>query len=200
MLNFPTYSFFWFLLPFGIVGFIGTIYCIYEWKNHKDYEDQDYLKLVIASIVAPIFLLVGTFATIAEFISIYEFRSIDITTVNKLEIIESKDEYKSDEKRLVTVDDANVIQKMLKSLQNCQSYSRNHEHFQNGYKMKLGFSDEKLNGDYYFSVYRESSANKNRAVVIPHYYKDKNLNLGEFICPEFQELVKTHIEPLFQTK
>jgi hypothetical protein len=188
------------LLVFAFVGIVGTIYFAYEWRNHKDYEDKDYLQLALGSIVCSIFLLAGTIGSISEFISIYKFRNIDIATVKAFQIVQSKGEYKPDGKTIITFNDVAIIKEMLKSLQNCQSYSRNHESFEDGYKIKFVFTDEKLDGDFYLSVYTKSSANDVRAIVIPHYYKDKNLNLGEFICPEFQELVKNHIAPQFLVK
>ncbi len=65
---------------------------------------------------------------------------------------------------------------------------------------QLIFADENMGKDFYISVYRKSNNKEGKSVVIPHYYENKNLNLGEYSCPAFQDWVSKNIDPIFQDK
>lgn len=186
------------LLPIFIVFGLFIAFTSIHSLIENNEEDKEYFRFVLGSFVGSIFFLAGTVFFIGSFWSTYNFRNINISQVKGLRVIKSVDEYKNDNSNFVTLEDSQSIQTALKSLNNCSETSRNHESYQDGYKFQIIFADENAEKDLYISVYRKSNNSKGKAVVIPHYYENKNLNLGEYSCPDFQNWVKTNIDPLFQ--
>ena len=196
MLGIPSYPI---LLPvFAVVGFIVASTSIYTLTKGNEEDDKDGFRLLMLTFVGFIFLLVGTIGSIATVWSVYNFRTMNFSQVKAFRVIKAEDEYKNDNSNFVYYDDAASIQNILMSLKNCSETSRNHESYQDGYKFQIIFTDESLEKDFYISVYRKSSVKKGKSVVIPHYYENKNLNLGEYSCPTFQDWVRTNIDPLFE--
>ena len=198
MMEFPFYSSAWFLLVFVAFGLISTLIVIYEWRKAEEKEAKDKFALLLGSFIAPIFLLFGLLTSFWTFKAIHSFRNIDVSQVKGLKIIKSIDEYDRDNSLQITINDTNSIQAALKSLKNCRETYRNHASYQDGYKLKFLFIDEVSDPEYYISVYRKSNNKEGKSVVIPHFYENKNLNLGEYDCPQFQAWVRNNIDPLFE--
>lgn len=200
MLKFPFYTFGLFLFLFVIVGLIATITSTYSFIKGNHYGERDEFRNGIAFFAGLIFLLCGSIALVGNYWSTYNFRNINISQIKALKVIKSEDEYKNDNSKFVIYDDAASIQNILMSLKTCSETSRNHESYQDGYKFQIIFADESLEKDFYISVYRKSNNKEGKSVVIPHYYENKNLNLGEYGCSTFQDWVINNIDPLFQNK
>lgn len=197
MIGIPSYPV---LLPvFAIFGFLVVSTSIYSLIKDEAAE-KEYIRLAMASLAGSLFLLVGTIGSIGSIWSTYNFRNIDISQVTGLRVIKSEDEYKNDNSKFVVFDDAQSVQKVLQSLENCFRTNRNHESYQDGYKFQIIFAGENSEKDLYISVYRKSNNKTEKSVTIPHYYENKNLNLGEYNCPAFQDWVNTNINPLFTDK
>ena len=189
---------FWLSLGLTFLGFIGVLYCLYFWLYDEKNNDSDLFKSILATLISPIFFFGGIFFLISYLNQINSFRQINISDVSEFRIIESKSALEPDGKRQIIFSDQSVIQTFLQSLQNCKEFSPNHETFENGYNINLIFQNNKYGKDYYISVYKNSTAKNGRNTVTPHFGIESNLNLGNYDCPEFQNLTKTHIDPLFQ--
>ena len=202
MLEFPSYSFLGFL-PFAILGLICasfSIHFFYEWTKGAVKETSDNFGFLGLSLAGTVFLLVGIFGPYFNIKETYKFRNIDISQVSGFKVIKSDDEYSPDNSKQITINDAQAAQGILKSLKECYSISRNHETYQVGYKIKLLFEDKNLDQDFFISVYRLSNKINEKFVLMPHIGENRNLNLGEYGCPSFQEWVSKNIDPLFQNK
>lgn len=200
MLKFPFYTFSLFLLFVAIFGLVVTCISVYQLIKGNDKDERFTFRNGMGVFVGIIFLLCGSIFSVGNIWSTYNFRNINISQVKAFKVIKSEDEYKNDNSNFVYYDNTESIQNVLASLKNCYEISRNHESYQDGYKFQIIFADESLEKDFYISVYRKSNNKEGKSVVIPHYYINKNLNLGEFGCPTFQDWVKTNIDPLFQNK
>lgn len=197
MLKFPFYTFGSFLLLVAIVGIIISTISIYHLIKGNKEGDYDTFRNIMGAFVGTIFFLSGSIFSIGNIWSTHDFRSINISQIKAFKVIKSEDEHKINNSKFIIYDDAQSIQNILGSLKNCSETSRNHESYQDGYKLQIIFSDENLEKDFYISVYRKSNNKTGKSVVIPHYYENKNLNLGEYSCSAFQDWIKTNIDPLF---
>ncbi len=200
MLSIPFYSFGSFILLFAVVGAVILTFSIHQLIKGDKEEPMDWLRIVLGILGGIIFLLCGSIFSIGNIWSTYNFRNIDISQVKSLRVIKSEDENKNDNSNFVYFENTDSIQKGLKNLNNCIALYRNHESFQDGYKLQIIFFDENIEKDFYISVYRKNNFEEEKGVVIPHYYEDKNINLGDFSCPDFQDWVTTNIDPLFLKK
>ncbi len=198
MLSFPFYTFGLLGLLFSAVGIALLATSIYQLIKGED--DKDIFRTIMFIFGGSVFFLVGSAFSIGNFWSTYSFRNINISQVKRVRVIKSEDEYKNDNSNFVFYENTESIQKALATLKNCSATSRNHESYQDGYKFQIIFADESLGKDFYISVYRKSNNKEGKNVVIPHYYENKNLNLGEFSCPEFQDWIQKNIDPIFQNK
>ena len=200
MLEFPSYSFLGCLLPFAILGFVFISISIHEWIKGDEKEAKGKFRLLMNLFGGVVFLLFGIFASYFNSKETYKFRNIDISQVSGFRIIKSIDEYSADNPQQITITDKQAVQDVLKSLKECYSISRNHESYQDGYKIKLIFEDKSLDKDFFISVYRISNKTNEKFVLMPHVGENRNLNLGEYGCPTFQDWVRKNIDPLFQNK
>lgn len=201
MLGFPFYSSFEFSMLFAVFGFFIASLSIYQLvKRNDNGEDKGVFRSGIGALGGTIFFLIGAIFSFADFKQTFSLRNIDISQVSGFKVIKSSNENNSNNTQSIVINDAENVQKALQSLKNCYETSRNEESYQDGYKLKILFFDENLGGDYYISVYRKSNNNEGKSVVIPHFYENKNLDLGEYGCPAFQDWVRTNIDPLFQQK
>lgn len=200
MLNFPFYSFGYSILFPVFIGIIILSVSIYQlFKGNKEGE-KEYFNNSIGILAGTVFLLCGAFFSIGNLWSTYNFRNIDISKVKGFKIAKSADEYSQTKSHFIIFDNAQQIQEALKSLKNCGSIQPDHEHFENGYKLQLLFTDENFGNDYFISVYKRTNRSANKSAVIPHFFQERNLNLGEYDCPAFQDWVSKFIDPLFQEK
>lgn len=199
MLRFPFYTFGLFLLLFVIVGAFVLTTSIYQLIKGNDEGEREAFRNGMGVFAGFIFLLCGSIFSVGNIWSTYNFRNIDISQVKGLRVIKSEDENKNTNSNFVLYENVESIQNALTILKNCSETSRNHESYQDGYKFQIIFADENLEKDFYISVYRKSNNKGGKNVVIPHYYENKNLNLGEFSCPTFQDWVRQNIDPLFQS-
>lgn len=198
MLGIPSYPI---LLPlFAVFGFFAASTSIYSLIKGDEEESKEIFRFVMLTIVGTIFFLFGTIFSIGTFWSAYNFRSINISKVKEFRVIKSDDEYKNNNSNYVIFADTQSVQKALENFKNCSETFRDHESYQDGYKFQIIFADENASKDLYISVYRKNNNKQGKAVVIPHYYENKNLNLGEYSCPAFQDWVKANIDPLFQNE
>lgn len=198
MLDFPSYSFFLIIAIVMLIGgLIGTMQCFYKWLT-RHYSEDDF-KLLFASFGFLLLSLFGGWAFYAGFVDTYKFRNIDISKVSAFEIVESRTESSSKGEEVKTFQNTEIIREMLKSLQNCEEFTPNHESFKDGYKIKMmidDFYDENL----FISVYKKSNANNGKTSLMPHRSDFGNVNLGNYNCPKFQDLVRKNIDPLFRSK
>lgn len=200
MLGFPFYTFGTFLLLFAVIGIAALSQGLYQLIKGSNKEEKEIFRSVMAILVGTIFFLVGSIFSIGIFWSTYKFRNINLSQVKGFRVIKYVDEYNKYNSRSITYENSQAVQDALRTLKNCSSTSRNHETYQDGYKLQIIFTDENVGQDLNLSVYRKSNNTSRKSVVIPHYYEIKNLNLGEFNCPEFQDWVRKNIDPLFQNK
>lgn len=199
VLNFPSYSFSLIIFVCLLIGgLIGSTLCFGKWlKRH--HTDDDF-KLFAASFGLLLISLLGGFGFYAIFVDTYKFRNIDFSKVSEFEIVESKSEYSPNGQRIEKFQDAKIIREMLESLQKCESFTPNHESFQDGYKIKLIFEDGISNEDFFISVYKRSNTNSGRTSLMPHVSDNRGVNLGNYKCNTFEDLVSKNIDPLFQNK
>jgi len=197
MIDIPSYPIF---TPLSaIFVFLAVSTSIYSFVKENEGE-KEYFKLSVVTVVGIFIFLIVTIFSVSAIWSTYSLRNIDIAKVKGFRVIKSDEEYKNDNSKFVFFDDTQAVQKALQSLRNCSETSRNHESYQDGYKFQIIFADENSEKDLYISVYRKSNNKEGKSVVIPHYYENKNLNLGEYNCPAFQDWVIKNIDPLFQNK
>ncbi len=200
MLEFPFYSFGFLNIAFVIGGSLLLIQSLYQIFSGKDDEEEVSFRSILGVLGGILLLIVGLLVGIGFSWSTYNFRNIDISQVKGFRVIKSADEYSTNNSTFIFFEDTHAAQEALKTLKSCYSTSRNHESYQDGYKLQIIFSDETLEHDLYLSIFRKSNNKSNKSVVIPHYYINKNLNLGEYNCPDFQNWVQKNINPLFQDK
>jgi len=153
---------------------------------------------LISSAVFFLFLLVGSFFGSLDFYHTYKFRNIDVNNVSGFKVFRSEKENDLNNQNSVEINDKIIIENMLNSLKNCQKFNPEKSYFVDGYKINLIFKDVTYGNDFFISVYRKSSLNNSKNSVMPHKTSFRSVNLGDYNCPEFQNLVLKHIDPLFK--
>ncbi len=120
-------------------------------------------------------------------------RNIEIENINGLEIEKINSENDDNILGLTEIYNKSVIDEGLKKLSNSKSYSRNHEHFIDGYRMQLIINN--IRSGIYINAYRKSSKMGNVDVVTTFF---KNGIMGKsYQNKQFLEWVKKEIDPLF---
>ena len=187
------------MLGFICIGSLATAMGVYFWfyEDRSNADSDDHFRMMGAILVGPLFLLIGIFFSIYIPYQTYQFRSVKIADVSEFVIVTTEDEYSPDGEIKIKFDNKTKIHEMLKSLDECKEFSPNHESFEDGYKVKLVFDDNKYRDDLYISVYKRSSAKNGKTSVMAHIGEENNLNLGNYSCPKFQELIVKNIDPLF---
>lgn len=199
MLNFPSYSFFLLIALVMLVGgLVGAMRCFYKWLT-RHYSEDDF-KLLFASFGFSLLSLFGGWAFYAGFVDTYKFRNIDISKVSEFEIVESEKENSLNGEQVKKLQDRKIIKEMLESLQNCKEFTPNHEWFRDGYKIRIVIDNDSNNKDLFISVYKRNNKGNEKKSLMPHRSDFRNVNLGNYDCAKFQDLVAKNIDPLFQSR
>lgn len=203
MLEFPQYNFSpIFSLIFIIFCVIYSFYSFFRHTNSEFYKEVDagssVFKPIFFGFIALIFLSCGFFSSIPNNLLIYKFRNIEISEISGFEITKLDGEFETiKSNKTIKFENSEIAQKMLKSLNNCESFQRNHESLSNGFRLKLLFKNENIYQNFYFSIILAGNATSKSAVLIPHSESLHTLYLGEFTCKEFEDSLKQYIQPLF---
>lgn len=162
-------------------------------------EKQSYTSLQagLVTLVALAFTLGGGLSTVFASAGKHQFRKLPIDQLKAVDVYKATDEYHVDQSRKIRIENTGgrVLQG-LSFVQKCSGQSRQHEHFEDGYVLHLLFDDPSLS-DYYISAFRKSSSGKDKTIVLAQRELVRNLNLGEYNCPAFQEWIAQNIDPLF---
>lgn len=213
-LNWPFYDLDLLLLTLMFVGgLVAAIFAIRMWKSiikqrrlppdtlfhtsPQQKESYSSFQAGCVTLAAFVFTLAGGLSTVLITVGKYQFRKLPTETIEAIEVFQADDESNVNRSKIVRIENTDgKIVFGLQLLKKCGSQSRNHEHFENGYVIRLVFDDQKLN-DFYISAFRRSSSGKEKSIVLAQRESVRNLNLGEYECPEFQEWLKDTIDPLF---
>lgn len=151
----------------------------------------------MVTFAAIVFTLVGGLAAVYTSAGKFQFRSLPLEKLVAIEVYRAADEYSVDRSQTVRIEnqDGRLLEG-LDLLKKCGARNRDHEHFEDGYVLRRVFDDPNL-VNYYVSVFRTSSTRANKTVVMPQRSHVRDLNLGEYSCPAFQDWVRTNIDPLF---
>ncbi|MBS1796498.1 MAG: hypothetical protein JSS81_21795 [Acidobacteria bacterium] len=185
---------------FVLLGLAAFFFGLLDFSKSGKRYGISYLRPVIGMVVGMAFLGTGLYFSAGSFRQTYGFRNIPVGRVRGFRVFGSKSESEPGDSNFVVYDNPEKTQAALLTLKNCREIRRNHEHFEDGYKLQLLITGEPAESDYFLSVYRISSARSGKQVVMPHLGPNKNLNLGDYECPEFQSFVRENIDPLFQPK
>jgi len=162
-------------------------------------EEENYTSFQagFVTLAAVVFILAGGLITVFTSAGKYQFRALPIDSLRAIEVNRATDEFNVDKSRTIRIE--NIDSKLsagLKLLEKCGSQSREHEHFENGYVLHLIFDGPDFD-NYYISVFRKSSSGRDKGIVIAQREPVRNLNLGEYSCPSFQDWIRQTIDPLF---
>lgn len=154
----------------------------------------------MVTLAAVVFTLAGGLTTIFVSAGKYQFRTLPLDKLQSIDVYKASDEYHVDKSRAIRIENTSgQVLAGVKLLEKCSSQNRNHEHFENGYVLRLVFDDPTLS-DYYISAFRRSSSGLDKNLVLAQREPVRNLNLGEYSCPSFQDWVRVNIDPLFTDK
>lgn len=200
MLEFPPYISLSDLLCFGVFvfGFAGCIQAFFDWKglrsrwrassDPEETREKESLQLILMTIIAPIFVVFGLLAFVLDNWETYQYRNLDLARITSATV--QKVDSENSAGRIIWYDDLGKLREGLSVLSRCSSeVTKNHEHFQDGYRIGL-FVDGGDQPAYFVTSYNRTSASATRAGV------EAGGN-GAFSCRPFQDWVRENLEPMF---
>lgn len=209
-LNFPDYNFqtLQTTVIAGVIGLVITITAIYRWKirftqwknRTSDHEiGQPSGRLIIMTLLGPIFVFIGTFVSVANIYEIREYRSIQLDKVIALKL------YRIDERgrtlfinpRLIS--DNLTAKSGLSRVDDCSIIEPEKGYtLSDGYLIEMFSEDEKFIGQ--FNVYKHMFRIEDGSIL---RISDSLLTLkgnslyDVYRCPALHEWVNEQIDPLF---
>lgn len=201
MLGFPPYISLTDLLALGIFvfGVFGSLQAFFDWRKlirerraaaeKGEPAEKESLQLILMTIIAPIFVVFGLLAFVFDNWETYRYRNLELTRITKATIQKVDDEYSSGQ--MVWYDDLGRLRDGLSLLSRCSSeVTKNHEHFQDGYRIGL-FVNGSDQAEYFVTSYNRTSASTTRAGI-------KAAGDGAFSCRPFQDWVNANFAPMFR--
>lgn len=143
------------------------------------------------------------FGAYSSVLNAVRFRLIAPDEISAMTVQKVKNEGSPEVSQPVTLSDPEVIQQGLTTLNNAQSYRRNHEQYSDGYRCRLFLKGSDHGSDFYITAYRKSSRSGTAWVVIPHIGENHSGSLnhgGEYTSPEFGKWLQQNAIPLFETQ
>jgi hypothetical protein len=211
MLEFPFYSTIGLAGLFFPIGIVILVAAFRQWRYElrrrngptvKTFEVRNLLEersnttqRVLSSLAGLAFTSCGALVLFQGGYEIYKFRKVDISHVVGFHVQRVKgDDYVPSD--AIDFTKTSEVRKALSTLKTCNEIRPNHEHFYDGYKIRLLFDDPKVD-DYFISAYARSSTSATRSSVEPHISPARAINLGDYQCPTFQQWLAENIDPLF---
>jgi hypothetical protein len=121
--------------------------------------------------------------------------------------VESFRGWRGDENRIgepITISDPSLIQNGISLLKTAEPFHSGHEHYLDGYRIRLKYAGESSYSDRYLSVYNRTNKRSGKLyVVIPHIGSvDSGAvnNAGEYSCQPFFNWFTREILPLIDKK
>jgi len=207
MIEFPPYasaSVLICLLLF-VVGVFAGVQSFFAWKRHlaqwnPKRPDETKLKssdeksqMVLLPLGSIVFIAVGILVVPTNLLETYRYRNLPIDAVESLTINRAPSEWEtsSDQRRLT---DHAIIAKGLGLLKICSSgVQQNHEHFEDGYRIKLDVKGDP-SAEFYLSVFRRTNRSDWKTAVSIRGF---DTVVDPMSCPSFQNWVRENIDPLF---
>jgi hypothetical protein len=161
-------------------------------KKHKTRKLNDLITAIVLLLMGTLHLLVFKSVSIA-----FQFRGLDLYSVDAFVVSRIRSEADRAEGPGFIYSQAANIRTAVATLRDAESYSRNNEHFVDGYQIQLVING--VHSDRYFTVFKDSSRGPGASVVIPHVgpkYQGGENNGGEYSAEAFVDWFIQEIEPL----
>jgi hypothetical protein len=203
VLGFPSYftfTLFWCIGAF-LIGSYWFVYALIHWirmargfrlgSSEDPDPDAKYepLRLVLATLISPIFVLGSILMFVYSNAEAYQYRSIELGRVTGATVrkVDSESDIGSVPRNF---EDSENLRAGLELLRRCDSeVFLNHESFKDGYRIQLMLDG--TTSDFYISTYFETTASKHKSGVVAG-------SGSPFDCPQFENWVRQYIEPRFK--
>ncbi len=140
-------------------------------------------------LIIPLTAVTGAAIAVPAFFTVRQFRTLNLERVGHLKI------HVTDESngKIVQYTNPAEVRDVLRLMRNCRGVSHQHDELFDGYVMKV-IMDDGESSNLILRVYRKSTVRGSRKAVIAQY---RNMEAGEYNCPEIQDWVVRNIDPLF---
>ncbi|MBV9215579.1 MAG: hypothetical protein JO053_05330 [Acidobacteria bacterium] len=140
-------------------------------------------------LIIPLSTIVGATKAAPAFLTVYEYRSLDLEKVNGLRV------YQTDQSNGNVIDYSDIAEtrNFLRSLRWCRHVDHQRDKLFDGYVLEVLTADGS-DSNLYLIVYKKSTINGSRKSVVAKY---RNMDSGEYDCPEIQDWINKVVDPLF---
>lgn len=145
--------------------------------------------------ITAIAIVLGLVVAVPAFWTVKRFRDVDVAKITGWNAYKVNDDDYPITSSQVEFTNADEAQRAFRLLQFCKGVYHQHDTLGGGYLLRLRLSNSSQS-DLYLRVYRTSSTTS-RKVVVP---RAGVKSAGEYDCPELQQWVVDHIDPLFTPK
>jgi hypothetical protein len=183
---------------------ILAFYMLWRWwaRQREDESKEGYGAHLGMCVILLIIGVGHFFAGCVALKNTLSWRAVEPSRVSEMEVWVVSDEINdSTDGSPVVLRDPERILQAFETLNGAKTWHPEHEHLEDGYRIRFKVNGHDSDEVFYLSAYRRSSRGYAVSVVVPHVgpsvVPGLVLHGDEYWCPEFHQWLEENVDPLF---